>query len=139
MVGCAISMEEKIREFLREDIGYGDLTSAALVDDGQRARARVFFREDGVAAGLEEAAAAFALLGCTVELLEEDGGRVAAGAVVMEIRGPAGAILSGRSGIRRGRWWPRSTNAPSRRRRGIRRSMLSFSCQDGVYDLSAVF
>ena len=84
-----------MREFLREDIGYGDITSAALLEDGQQARARVLFREDGVAAGLEEAAALFALLGCTVKLSEEDGGGVAAGSVVMEVRGSAGAILAG--------------------------------------------
>ena len=94
MGGCAVLTEEKMREFLREDIGYGDITSAALLEDGQQARARVLFREDGVAAGLEEAAALFALLGCTVKLSEEDGGGVAAGSVVMEVRGPAGAILA---------------------------------------------
>ena len=87
--------EEKIKEFLREDIGYGDITSASLLEDGQQARARILSRENGVAAGLEEAAAVFALLGCTVKLLEEDSERVTAGSVVMEVWGSAKAILAG--------------------------------------------
>lgn len=94
IVGYGALTEERIRGFLREDIGYGDITSSALLD-GQRARARVLYREDGVAAGLEEAAAVFAILGCTVKLLEEDGNRVTAGSVVMEIGGSARAILGG--------------------------------------------
>jgi len=93
--GCGVLTEERIREFLREDLGYGDITSAALLEDRRQARARVLFREEGVAAGLEEAAAVFALLGCTVKLLEEDGCRVAAGSVVMEVGGPAASILAG--------------------------------------------
>lgn len=95
MDGHGVLTDEKIREFLREDIGYGDITSVALLEDGQQAQARVLFREVGVAAGLQEAAAVFALLGCTVKLLEEDGGRVASGSVVMEVWGPAEAILAG--------------------------------------------
>jgi len=93
--GCAVLTEEKIREFLIEDIGYGDITSAALFEDGRRARARVLFREEGVAAGLREAAALFTILGCSVEQLEGDGSRVEAGSAVMEVQGPAVAILSG--------------------------------------------
>jgi len=93
--GLGVLTEEKIKEFLHEDIGYGDITSEALLEDGQQARARVLFREDGVAAGLEEAAAVFALLGCTVKLLQEGGGRVGSGSVVMEVWGPAEAILAG--------------------------------------------
>lgn len=95
MGGHGVLTDEKIREFLREDIGYGDITSASLLEDGQQAQARVLFKEDGVAAGLEEAAAVFALLGCTVKLLEEDGSRVASGSVVMEIWGRARVILAG--------------------------------------------
>jgi len=95
MGGFGVLAKEKIREFLHEDIGYGDITSAALLEDGQQARARVLFREDGVAAGLEEVTAVFDFLGCTVKLLEEDGGRVGSGSVVMEVWGPAKAILAG--------------------------------------------
>jgi len=93
--GLGVLTEERIREFIREDIGYGDITSAALLEGRRQVRARILFREEGIAAGLEEAAAVFALLGCTVKLLEEDGARVASGSIVMEVRGPAEAVLAG--------------------------------------------
>ena len=93
--GHGVLTEEKIKEFLREDIGYGDITSAALLEDGQQARARIIFREEGVTAGLEEAASIFAALGCTVKLLEDNGSRVTSGTIVMEIGGQAKALLAG--------------------------------------------
>lgn len=93
--GGSFLIEYKLMEFLREDIGYGDITSGALIERERRAKARVLFREDGIAAGLEEAAALFSLLGCTVNLLEEDGCKVESGARVMEVIGTAEAILAG--------------------------------------------
>ncbi len=92
---CGVLTEEKIREFLREDIGYGDITSEALIENGHQARAMILFREDGIAAGLEEAAALFAYLGCTVKILVDDGIRVNVGTHVMEVGGPTKAILAG--------------------------------------------
>ena len=86
---------EKIKEFLREDLGYGDITSEALIPAGQMARARLFFREPGVASGLMEASIVFELLGCTVEALAEEGEAVEQDQVLLEVEGPAAAILSG--------------------------------------------
>jgi len=86
---------EKIREFLREDIGFGDVTSEALIPSGQRARARLFLREPGVVAGLDEASALFEMLGCSVKSRRRDGERVDEGEVLMEVEGPARALLSG--------------------------------------------
>jgi nicotinate-nucleotide pyrophosphorylase (carboxylating) len=51
MVGLKLSIEEKLREFLKEDIGFGDITSEALIGDDQMADARIFYRENGIAAG----------------------------------------------------------------------------------------
>ncbi|MEE8354259.1 MAG: carboxylating nicotinate-nucleotide diphosphorylase [Candidatus Bathyarchaeia archaeon] len=86
---------EKIREFLREDIGHGDITSSSLIEVDQRAKARLFYREAGVAAGLEEAAMVFEILGCDVVSHACDGESVNPGDTLMEIEGPARAILSG--------------------------------------------
>jgi nicotinate-nucleotide pyrophosphorylase (carboxylating) len=86
---------DKIKEFLREDLGYGDVTSEALIPVDQMARARLFFREPGVASGLMEASLVFELLGCTVEMLSEDGDAVEPVQTLMEVEGPATAILSG--------------------------------------------
>lgn len=86
---------EKIREFLREDIGHGDITSSSLIEVDQRAKARLFYREAGIAAGLEEAAMVFEILGCDVVSHACDGESVNPGDTLMEIEGPARAILSG--------------------------------------------
>jgi nicotinate-nucleotide pyrophosphorylase (carboxylating) len=86
---------EKIREFLKEDIGHGDITSSSLIQMDQRAKARLFYREAGVAAGLEEAAIVFEILGCDIVTHACDGESVNPGDTLMEIEGPARAILSG--------------------------------------------
>ncbi len=87
--------EEKLRELLSEDLGYGDITSEALIDEGRQAKAVLYFKEEGVTAGLEEAAAIFEHLGCGVKLLEKDGRHVPSGLPLMEVEGPARALLIG--------------------------------------------
>lgn len=87
--------EDRIKEFLREDVGQGDITSETLIDEGQEARARLYFREEGITAGLEEASIVFDILGCDVELLVGDGVNVPAGKTLMNIEGPARSLLSG--------------------------------------------
>jgi nicotinate-nucleotide pyrophosphorylase (carboxylating) len=87
--------DDKIREFLKEDLGQGDLTSEALIEDGQKAIGRLFLREDGIAAGLAEARKVFELLGCSMEFLVEDGAKVSIGETLFTIEGPARALLSG--------------------------------------------
>ena len=86
---------EKIREFLKEDIGHGDITSSVLIEEGQGAKARLFFREAGVAAGLEEAGMVFEILGCDVVFHASDGESVSPGDTMIEIEGSARALLSG--------------------------------------------
>ncbi len=88
-------VRDKIREYLREDLGYGDVTSEALIPDDQMARARLFFREPGVASGLMEASMVFELLGCTVEAHAMDGDAVEPVQTLLEVEGPAAAILLG--------------------------------------------
>ena len=94
-MGTGLSVEERLRGFLMDDIGWGDITSEALIDDGQRARGLLYYREDGVAAGLEEVATIFTILGCEVKALEKDGSSVSSGQILMEIEGPARALLAG--------------------------------------------
>ncbi len=86
---------EKIEMFLREDIGYGDVTSEALIPADQRARARLFYREPGVSSGLMEASMVFEILGCEVEAHAADGDAVEPDQTLLEVEGPAAAILSG--------------------------------------------
>jgi nicotinate-nucleotide pyrophosphorylase (carboxylating) len=86
--------EDRIREFLREDIGFGDITTEALIEEGQEAKARLYFKEEGVTAGLDVARVIFEVLGCEAELLVADGSRVPAGKTLMEIKGPARSLLA---------------------------------------------
>ncbi len=82
---------------LREDIGEGDVTTAAVVDDDPDADAEIVFRSRGVVAGIAVAARAFALLDPHIMLLPlaADGARVASQTAVARLRGPVKAILSG--------------------------------------------
>ncbi len=90
-----MTIEEKVRDFLREDLGYGDITSEALIDEGQMAKASLYFREEGIVAGLNEAATVFSLLGCKVKILREEGAYASVDEVLMEVEGPARALLAG--------------------------------------------
>ena len=94
-IGGGVLSGEKLRDLLDEDIGYGDITSVALIEEGRRARARLFFQEEGITAGLMEAGAIFHYLGCDAKLLEEEGQRVPRGKALMEIEGPARGLLAG--------------------------------------------
>jgi len=87
--------EDMIMGFLMEDLGQGDITSEALVEEGQEGKATLYFREEGVTAGLEEAAIVFRLLGCSVKSLVGDGVRVPAEKPLLEVEGPARALLGG--------------------------------------------
>jgi nicotinate-nucleotide pyrophosphorylase (carboxylating) len=94
-MGAGLSVEERLREFLKDDIGWGDITSEALIADGQMAKGRLYFREDGVAAGLDEVATMFRILGCEVNAIMRDGSGVSGNQTLMEISGPAKALLAG--------------------------------------------
>ncbi len=82
---------------LEEDLGRaGDVTAAACALPGERLRARFTARRAGVAAGLQPARLACALLDPALAFREivKDGASVAAGAVLAEIEGPAASVLT---------------------------------------------
>lgn len=82
-----------IREFLEEDIGSGDITTAMTVPDTD-GRAVITMEEDGIVAGLEEAAEVFAVMGCDSTPLFKDGDRVKTGSRVMSISGPLRGLIT---------------------------------------------
>lgn len=84
---------DKIKEFLREDLGHGDITSMTLIPSEKQARARLYFKEPGVASGLEEAAMVFQILGCNVESWVSDGDQVEADQTLMSVEGSAVSLL----------------------------------------------
>jgi nicotinate-nucleotide pyrophosphorylase (carboxylating) len=91
-------VEPLVRAALLEDIGHGgDLTTDAIVEPERAGYARIVARRGGIVAGNQIAKLAFRLLDDRVEFLKrvDDGGCVAAGEAVAEIRGSARAILTG--------------------------------------------
>jgi nicotinate-nucleotide pyrophosphorylase (carboxylating) len=88
-------IEERIREFLREDLGLGDITSESLIDDELESDACIFCREEAVIAGLKEASILFSTLGCQTKQLAVDGESVDKGKAILEVKGPARSILLG--------------------------------------------
>ena len=53
-------MPQLVARALREDVGYGDVTTAAVVPEGARARARIVQKEPGAVAGVGVAREVFA-------------------------------------------------------------------------------
>jgi nicotinate-nucleotide pyrophosphorylase (carboxylating) len=82
---------------LEEDIGLGDVTTAATVAAAARCRAEVVAKAEGVICGLEVMAAVFAALDARVAFTAErdDGDRVSPGDVVARLKGPTRAVLTG--------------------------------------------
>lgn len=83
-----------IRAWLEEDIGEGDVTTLALVDDETECEATLQLKEPGVVCGLEVAAGVFSELGARLEPLVEDGTFVEAGSIAT-VTGPARGVLTG--------------------------------------------
>ncbi|HEU4641476.1 MAG TPA: carboxylating nicotinate-nucleotide diphosphorylase [Gemmatimonadaceae bacterium] len=88
--------EALVRAALEEDRAFEDVTTLATVPESERAAARMVARAEGVIAGLPLAVVAFHLLnpGVKVHVVAWDGSRVARGDVVLELEGPARALLS---------------------------------------------
>jgi nicotinate-nucleotide pyrophosphorylase (carboxylating) len=82
---------------LEEDIGLGDVTTAATVAAAARCRAEVVAKAEGVICGLEVMAAVFAALDARVAFTAErdDGDRVSPGDVAARLKGPTRAVLTG--------------------------------------------
>jgi nicotinate-nucleotide pyrophosphorylase (carboxylating) len=85
-----------VRAALSEDIGRGDATTLATVPKNLTARAVMRARVPLVVAGLALAEAAFRELSPAVRIrrLAEDGQQVKGGATLLEVSGPARALLS---------------------------------------------
>ena len=85
-----------VRRALEEDIGDGDVTTRATVQDGARARALITQKQPGVIFGLQPAGLAFTLLDPGVEVrAEAQEGVWREGGPVMALQGSARALLAG--------------------------------------------
>jgi nicotinate-nucleotide pyrophosphorylase (carboxylating) len=88
---------ELVRRALEEDIGSGDVTTAAVVPPRATAQAKILARQTLVCAGLPMAEKVFRALDLEVRVTfpHNDGSFVEPGAEIVQIRGNARAILTG--------------------------------------------
>jgi len=84
-----------ITRAFREDVGDGDYSSLASVDQGRKGRARLLAKESGVLAGLRVALEVFRVADPTLELtvMASDGDRIAPGMVLLTVEGEERSIL----------------------------------------------
>ena len=87
-------VEEKLRQILSDDIGQGDVTVAAVISANLTVNAEVIAKEEGVAAGIEEATFLAEYLGLTVKAKVVDGEKIKNKQVLIQISGDAQTILS---------------------------------------------
>jgi len=87
-------LARRLLEMLEEDIGFGDVTTWALVPEGMMARGRVVAREPGVAAGVGVGAVLLEELGVRVERRLEEGVKFQTGECLLEGVGEAAVLLS---------------------------------------------
>jgi nicotinate-nucleotide pyrophosphorylase (carboxylating) len=90
------SYREVVRRALAEDLGWGDITTEATVDETLKARGQIVAKCDCVLAGLDAAAEAFRQLdpSASITVRMPDGSRCKPGDVVAEVRGSAASLLT---------------------------------------------
>jgi nicotinate-nucleotide pyrophosphorylase (carboxylating) len=92
-----LQLESMVTAWLEEDVGHGDVTSAAVIPEGTHGNARIEAREQAVVAGLVAAQACFEVVSSGAlkwTSLVSDGDEVTAGDVLARIEGPLAAILT---------------------------------------------
>ncbi|TFG05854.1 MAG: carboxylating nicotinate-nucleotide diphosphorylase [Promethearchaeota archaeon] len=89
-------VRKKIKEFIEEDLGFGDITTRSITNsiDSPR-KAKIITREDGIVAGLQEASILFDFLKVKSTLTKADGSFIRASDTLMELSGAIGGILQG--------------------------------------------
>ena len=90
-------LRELVEAALREDVGPGDVTTAATVADEAHAHATITQKAPGSIYGIQAAATAFTLLdpGARIERLVDEGLWREDGGAVMRVQGRARALLTG--------------------------------------------
>ena len=93
----AAERDARLRAFLAEDLGSGDVTSDATVPESARAQGELVAKSECVVSGLDAARRVFELLDPSVEwdASSAAGDRVAPGTVIARLAGRARPILAG--------------------------------------------
>lgn len=88
-------MEEIVDRALAEDLGWGDITTEALIPSDQRGIASIIVKSEGILAGIEVAKKVFHQVdpGLRMDVLLEDGTRIKASDVIARVEGKVANIL----------------------------------------------
>ena len=90
-------VEEHVKNALKEDIGFGDITTDYLVPKDERITAKLNTREDGILCGIDIVEMVFKTLSSEVKIQKffADGDKIKKGDTLAIIEGPARAVLIG--------------------------------------------
>lgn len=90
-------VDDTIKNALKEDINYLDVTTDYLIDENATTTARFVAKSDGVLCGLEVALRVFSLLddSITFEILKKDGDELKQGDIICRMSGNTRALLKG--------------------------------------------
>ena len=90
------ALQACVEQFLDEDIGFGDITTLAVVPEEAQGQGRLIAKAPLVIAGLEVAQAAYQATDARVQWRSavEDGMALQAGDVLAELEGPGRALLT---------------------------------------------
>ena len=86
-------LDDILVNFLREDIGFGDITSESLISPLVNAEGRIITRSTGILAGTPFAKRLFELVDVSVTLPVQDGTALTPGDAVLMFKG----VISGRA------------------------------------------
>jgi len=88
----SFNSKKQLLQFLAEDIGKEDITSALL--SKRKISVRIISRESAIVAGTTYAKEIFKLKGCNSKILKKDGSKIKPNQIVMTVTGDAGKILT---------------------------------------------
>jgi nicotinate-nucleotide pyrophosphorylase (carboxylating) len=88
----SFNSKKQLVQFLAEDIGKGDITSALL--SKKIISAKIISRENAILAGSKYAKEIFGLKGCKAKIITKDGSKIKPNQIIMKITGDAGKILT---------------------------------------------
>ena len=88
----SFNSKKQLSQFLAEDIGKGDITSALLPK--KRITVRIISRESAIVGGAAYAKQIFKIKGCNARISKKDGSKVRPNQTIMTISGDSGKILT---------------------------------------------
>ncbi|NUU74730.1 carboxylating nicotinate-nucleotide diphosphorylase [Paenibacillus xylanilyticus] len=88
---------ESIRNWLREDVGSGDVTTSVTIPAGHQSKAVIHAKDNGIIAGIPVAELVFQVVDPTLVFkpMVQDGDRVTRGTTLVEVEGSTHSLLTG--------------------------------------------